>query len=362
MGPHYINKANFKKGLYWYTGDDALKKGRGLNFDFNLLSATTGQAVTDAWGKRGMKAVAKPDTTNNMSFAGIITQNYKAKTGGQLVELHEPGGCAYISVLADTVCSATTVVGNTVLTCGVGTAFDGRFAFKGLPGRGTAIALQSVTAVKAEDLAGGAALDATGKIITDSGAGLSNVAVGDKVIIFAGEDDGSTAYIPETYTVAAVDDSADTITLSEAASDGGAMHISYICVTDNPVTLAYLMDGEESGGLEVLSPINKDPAQHMVGGTTLVGGGYTLGAGVSTATLADGVLDGMKKAFCGLGTLTTNGYVVTVTSGLEADMSALATITVDAALEMAVLQWNGSIGGSTAGLWRELVSAGSTKG
>jgi hypothetical protein len=98
----------------------------------------------------------------------------------------------------------------------------------------------------------------------------------------------------------------------------------------------------------------------MIGGTTILCGGYTMAAD-STSTLADGIIEGQKKAIAGLGTLTTKDWVLTVTSGLQKDGStALASFAIDAAEEEAVLQWHGNVGDSPDGQWTELQSAGAT--
>ncbi|MCJ7828236.1 MAG: hypothetical protein MUP81_00650, partial [Dehalococcoidia bacterium] len=100
--------------------------------------------------------------------------------------------------------------------------------------------------------------------------------------------------------------------------------------------------------------------QSMVGGTTFIAGGLTVGTD-STATLADGIEEGQLKAFAGLGTLTTNDWIITVTSGLKVGGTALATIEIDAATDQAVLVWYGNLGLSTSGQWRIIeVYIGST--
>jgi hypothetical protein len=72
----------------------------------------------------------------------------------------------------------------------------------------------------------------------------------------------------------------------------------------------------------------------------------------STATLADGTVEGQKKAVAGLGTVGTQDWLLTVTSGLKTVCTALATIEIDAVNDQSVLEWHGNLGGGTSGLWR----------
>jgi hypothetical protein len=96
----------------------------------------------------------------------------------------------------------------------------------------------------------------------------------------------------------------------------------------------------------------------MVGGTTILCGGYTMAAD-STATLADGTRIGQHKACAALGALTTQDWLLTVTSGIQMDGSALATLEFDAANDFAELVWS-SAGNSNAGVWREIARVGPT--
>jgi len=351
------NQARAFKRWVYFLGSVALCKGQGLSYDRGYYTDNSDEAVTDPWGRRD-KVVRLPSGSYNEHFAGATVKAYRAKPGGQWVEIFEPGSVCEIAA------SVNTTVNATLLTCSAGAGDPGRFGLQGLPGRGTALALQTKSNVVLQsDLTGASALDATGKILTDGAATFvtNGVAAGDKVMIVAGENDGSNETAPGQYTVSSVD-SETQLTLTEAASDGGTMQVSYYIISGNPLVLAYLYDGAESGLQEIIMPIDNTAVAAMVGGTTFVAGGVTLGAGASTHILADGVKEGLKKVFAGLGALTTNGYVVTVTSGIQADgATALASVTLDAANEIIALQWNGCVGGVNAGLWRELISAGATK-
>lgn len=125
------------------------------------------------------------------------------------------------------------------------------------------------------------------------------------------------------------------------------------------LVLAELIDGQESGLVETITPVDNTAVPMMVGGVTLITGGITLGTGNSTASLANGTHVGQRKRIECLGTLTTNDYVVSATSSnitaqatSPADTSltvadvtnmAIASISFDAANENAYLEWSGKI-------------------
>jgi len=186
------------------------------------------------------------------------------------------------------------------------------------------------------------------------------------LLLWGGADDtaGGDATTGEmavvgVYTVASAP-TADTITI---ATDIGDVDCAlYVIDSSEHVVLAKLLDGEESGLQQVISPKDAVAISSMIGGVTYVCGGYTMAAD-STFVLADGTYEGLKKAFVGLGTLTTKDYVITVTSGLQGDVSTgLATLSIDAASEVAVLLWGGNFGLGTAGEWTILNQAGITIG
>jgi len=122
------------------------------------------------------------------------------------------------------------------------------------------------------------------------------------------------------------------------------------------LVLAQLMDGPESGLLEVVPGATLTAggasAGLLVGGVTLFTGGVTPASNY-TATLASGKYSGQRKRFGCLGTLTTNDAVITVTAGEQLDGSTdLASITQDAANEDSLLEWGGI-------KWRLMHNAGS---
>jgi hypothetical protein len=121
----------------YFTESGALTMGLGVCFDRDYTSASDGESATDELGFRN-NAVALPDSTNNLSFAGVVAENYEAVPGGQWIMIYEPGSV----VLARTAVTAT--IGN-YLTCIVGGDDAGKFGSAGFMGRGTVRVLQTIT-------------------------------------------------------------------------------------------------------------------------------------------------------------------------------------------------------------------------
>uniref|UniRef100_A0A6M3K3I9 Uncharacterized protein n=1 Tax=viral metagenome TaxID=1070528 RepID=A0A6M3K3I9_9ZZZZ len=365
----YYNQAPMIKRRVWFPGTTAIRKGMGLCYDLDVAGSDTGQAATDGWGRRG-NSVAVPSSTNNLAFAGVASQYYSAKSNGQMIDIYEPGGLAEIAIGR-----ASTIFSNsagTLHTCSVNSADAGRFTLQGLSGRGTAIALQTLARADGGDIAfssvdGSATSSWSSPSLTISKTGIGTACGnGDstidptefRVVILGGATtaDSTTAVATKGEYAVVTAPTADTVTI--ATNIGTSCSVTlYVIKTSYPTILAYLMDGEESGLQEVLTPKSAAAIQSMVGGTTFLCGGLTM-ATDSTATLADGIIEGQKKAFCCMGTLTTQDYLITVTSGLKAAGTALATLELDAAGEFGVLVWHGNLGGQTAGLWRVLTFNG----
>jgi hypothetical protein len=341
----------------------------GLCYDLDIVTTTTGETATDAWGRRG-NSIAVPDSTNNLAFAGVASQNYTAKANGQLIDFYMPGGMAEIAVGVD------TVINSTMLTCSVNSADAGRFTLQGLPGRGSALALQTLASATGGDLAhqnfaGTATTGWSSPSLTITSTGIGTACgFGDSsidpteyvVVVLGGADDaaGGDATTGELATTGAyavvTAPTADTVTIATDIGDVDAT--IYVIKNTYPTVLAYLFDGEESGLQEVITPQDATAVQSMVGGTTILCGGYTMAAD-STATLADGTRIGQHKAFAALGALTTQDWLLTVTSGLQMSGAALATLEFDAANDFAELVWS-SAGNSNAGVWREIARVGPT--
>jgi hypothetical protein len=373
---HNWNQSPARKIPVWFPGTTAIRKGRGLCYDIDVAGTGTGETATDPWGRRG-NSVALPSTSNNLFFAGVATQYYPAMSGGQRIDIWQPGSICPVQVgFPSTIFSQTA---GTLHTCSVHSADAGAFTFKGLSGRGTAMALETKAQAaggdvtfKSVDGAATTAWSSPSLTITATGVGTA-CGYGDAtidpteflVIALGGADDaaggdaatGEMAVTGEYPVVTAP--SADTITI---ATDIGDVDLTFYVIKNTyPCILAYLMEGEESGLQEVLSPQDAVTTIHpMIGGTSIICGGYTMLAD-SGGTLADGLIEGQKKAVVGLGTLTTKDYVLTVTSGMQKDgATTLASFAIDAAGEEAVMQWHGNVGDSTTGEWFSLQDAGIT--
>ena len=348
------NQAPEYKEKVWFSGSTALKKGMGVCYDLDYYTANSGEALTDPWGRRG-NVVAVPSTSNNLAFAGVTTQAYSAVTGGQVIEIYTPGSICEVAV------GLATVANTTRLTCSVNSADAGRFTLQGLSGRGTALALQTKAKATGAEITfsslDGTATFATATLTktgigTACGYGDDTIDPTEFVLVVLGgataADSTSAVTTQGEYPVLTAP-TADTITI--ATNIGTTAVTCYVIKNTYPTVLCYLEDGEESGLQEVLTPKSAAAIQSMVGGTTFLCGGLTM-AGDSTATLADGIVEGQKKAVAGLGTLTTKDWLLTVTSGIVMAGTSLTSLAIDAANEQAVLEWHGSLGGGTGGLWR----------
>jgi len=366
------NQCRSKKAKVWFPGTTALKKGMGLCYDPNQVGTGTGETATDDWGRR-CNDVFVPSATYNRYFAGVTAQAYAASATGQLVEIYIPGSiCKIATGLATAI--GTTPADGTMLTCSASGADGGRFTLKGMPGQGSAIALQTLARADGGDIAfaswDGSMVTAwtTVTTITKTGIGTAcgygddDIDATDFVIVVVGGGTTATGVTPVTVGEYAVLTAPTSSTITIATNIGTAASIAgYVIKNSYPTVLAYLMDGEESGLQQVITPDNNTAVEMMVGGTTFIAGGMTL-ANASTDTLDDYVTEGLKKAMVGLGTLTTTEFVITVTSGVEADNTGLASISINAAAEFITTEWRGSYGGGTTGHHRELSSAGATKG
>lgn len=368
------NMCRAKRAKVWFPAGTALRRGVGLCYDPFKVGTGTGETATDRWGRRG-NDVFVPSPTFNRYFAGVTMQSYAASAGGTLVDIALPGSVVEIATgLATAI--GTSPADGTMLTCSASSADAGRFTLKGLPGQGSAIALQTVARADGGDIAF-ASFDGTMTTawttvttITKTGIGTAcgngDATIDPTEFVIAVVAGATTANgtIPVTVGEYAVltAPTADTITIAEniMTDSAAAAIVGYVIKNSYPTVLAYLMDGEESGLQEVLSMDSATAVASMTGGATFVAGGITLAVD-STFTLPDDTSEGLKKVFAGLGALTTGNYQITVTSGVEADNTALAGITVDAADEHITLEWRGSYGGGSGGHWRELSSAGVTK-
>jgi len=372
---HWNQSPCFKERL-WFPGTTRVRKGMGLCYDIDVAGTGTGETATDPWGRRG-NSIAVPSSSNNMFFAGVSSMNYPANPSGQYIDVLVPGSVCQVEVgLPSTIYSQAA---GTLHTCSVNSADAGRFTLQGLPGRGTAVALETQAAAAGgnvcfKSLDGSATTAWVDPSLTISETGIGTaVGYGDSdidptefiVVILGGADDtyGGDTSSGELVTIGAYPivtaPTADTITI---ATDIGDCDVTlYVIKNTYPTVLCYLEDDGESGCLEVLTPQDSETVQSMVGGTTILCGGYTM-AEVSDCALADGMNNGLRKAYACLGALTTAGYAITATNALDIDGGAAGTITLDAADEYIVLEFNGIFDpDSTAGVWQTIGAAGTTR-
>lgn len=327
-----------------YEGTDTILQGEPLCYH------TSSGTATDPDARRANRVV-RPSHANAGAFAGVAARNYSGTAGvgpgvdgvaRRLVDLYVPGSKSVPVALG-----VNTTINAGILTFAIGES--GRFFAGKFVGRGSAVPRQTKTALLLSSLAGTATLGTDKRTLTI--ASTPTIEVGDVVILLGGANAGSgQAVVPGKYTVAVVN-SATSIELDRDASvatPGGALAATLIVYRGNPTALCDLLDGEESGGVEFLAPPNAGGAvSFLPTGVTYVCGGITLAAD-ATATLGAGAHPGVKKAFVGLGTLTTNDLeVVFDPTGIQlvrdsdGALVALAGIEIDAAAEEGYVQFNG---------------------
>lgn len=329
----------------WFNGTSALKKGQAVAYNRDYGTAA------NADGRRD-REVELLSQSNNLNFAGVAAQDYAANALGQQIAIFEPGSVCEVSTLIATTVNSTRLSAH---LSGSNPVINGLFAEGGLAGRGRALALQSVTAlasatsttpgVVANSTDGSASVDASGTTITDTGA-FTYAAVGDRLIVVGGATtaSGAAKVTVGEYTVSAVTD-ANTIVVSSAMAAAASI-IHYYLVRGYPTVLALLEDGVESGCAEFVTVwtdgSGTTPITSMVGGWTRLCAGITLGTADAIETLADGTFIGQTKLFSLEDDLTTNDYLLTVTTGKQLDGStALQTAEFDGVGDELLLEWMG---------------------
>lgn len=325
----------------FFTGSTAIAKGQGLCYDADYGVAADGDALRQ-------KRVEVPSSSNNMNFAGVAASGYTAVAGGQWIEIYEPGSICEILV------DIAATVNATYLTCSAATGNTGHFAAAGFPGRGSALALQTIAAVSSttttpglvsSSLDGSATLSADGLTLTKTGA-FTNAAAGDYVYIVGGATTATmaAAVTPGRYTIASVT-SENAVVLTSAAC-AAASSCAFYCVRGEPTVMALLLGGPATGGQESgltqwVTPLSGGTVASMVGGFTFIFGGATITTD-NTETLADGSAIGQRKGYKLMGALTTNDHVITATTAKQLDGStALATMEFDGASDQSILEWLG---------------------
>jgi len=315
----------------WTAVTGVIKEGEAFCYNTDLGTATEANA------RRGNR-VERPSSSNNRAFAGVAARDYFASSTGQMVELNVPGSKGVKVALG-----VDTVINTGILTFTTG---SGRFIKGGFQGRGSIAPRQTVTAVLETSMIGAWSLATDGVTLTV--VATAGIVAGDKVLLLGGEDEGTSKNIVAgEYVVSSVTD-ATTLVLTAtavAATPGAAVTCTGVVYSGNPTCMADLLEGDESGGVEFLSPPNAggDSLAYMASGVSFVCGGVTLAAD-SEVELADATMLGEKKGFVCLGTMTTSDFVVDlVTASLQLDgATALAEINaIDAAADAVYLESNG---------------------
>lgn len=125
----------FKRRVIFETTGVALSKGMGVCYNRDYGTAASVDGYRD-------KYVIKPDNTCNNNFAGVVAEDYSAKSYPQEIEIYEPGSVC--QALTD---AAATIGANTFVTCIAGGSDAGKWDITpGFPGRGTARVLQTTSA------------------------------------------------------------------------------------------------------------------------------------------------------------------------------------------------------------------------
>ncbi len=338
MANFAIHEDQFKEipERVFFSGTTAVRRGMGLCYD------PTYGTVTDADGKRG-KVVEVPDSSNCMCFAGVSRRDYGADASGQWIDILRPGSFCLIEVGA----AATNNSG--FLTFSKLSADAGRFTAAGFNGRGSAKLRQTEAGgVLLASLAGVATVNADAVTVA-SGLTASGAAAGDICVIVA----GAYGVTIGEYEIESVGSDTALTLVDDGASASSLNCAIYIRPAVPQLVYAELMDGPESGGQTWISPIAGTAVDCEEWGFTRIFGGITLGT-ASTATLANGTEMGQRVGFLGMGTLTTAGYAITCTTALKQDDATdLNTLTIDAAAEIALLEWQSD-------QWKTIHSVGAT--
>lgn len=325
------------------------RKGTAVCYDRDYATTETGQTAADPWGGRDFR-VLPPDETNNMWFAGVLAERVTIPAlSSKSVEIFEPGSICEIALAAFGAGGTAFTIDSTMVTFGcTGTAATrGLFGRAGLPGRGSAIALETL----AGGLAAGAsaapvaAAYAAAFTVTNKQIAISGIeayaAVDDTVLVLSGaEDDGGAGIAP--YVTAIKEVGTNYIILDTDPETEDA-HVSLYIYRGEPLVQVYLMDGPQSGGTQFSCPYSAAGRTQaiMVGGTTFIGSGITPSA-EPAYTLANPIRGVDRKVFIEDGAMGTHDWTVTVTSGTTAAGAALSSFDLDADGDGAHLLWMGN--------------------
>ncbi len=329
--------------VVWYEGTDPVRKGEGVCYNSDYGTATDFDA-------RRTNHVERPKPGNNLMFAGVAARDYSGahqNAGGQFIEIFNPGSVCEVAIGKD----VTINTGLVTAQAGGGQG-AGRFSFEGFPGRGSAVPLQTVSSIleRVVDGSGSLATDGVTLTVNDS----SDMSPGDVVVMLASEDEGSDKKIvPGKYTIDSITDSTTIVLKSSAvgATPSGALNCSYYVYSNNVTALCKLLDGEESGLIEIVSPPNTGSTgvmSWMQGGKTYINGNVTISSANAEGDLADGEFIGERKGFALLAAVSTNNVRADMaTNGKQIDngsgtgLLTLASADFSAAGDLLFLRWVG---------------------
>jgi hypothetical protein len=368
---NYRKQAYTKKAMFVYLGTAALKKGHGMCFDLDHVTTETGETATDAYGARGLKVVEVPSSSNNGAFAGVLTQNYPARTnaGYQKVELAIPGGCARV---AQRVASTINAGLMTCAVCendsGVVTDLNGIFGFGGLPGRGSALPLQTLAAATLGDMPW-QCIEGTAVSVYASATGLSTITLAGlgtacgyvsaavsasdyELNVFGGATaaDSTTERCPSGVYPVVQATGANTITVTGDTGDGA---LTMTVTKVNMLRLAYLMDGPESGLSCYFVPETAAVRTPIIdSGAIITLGGLTMAADCQPV-VNDGTIPGQRLALTMLATVVTKELLWNITSAMDQNEGTLSTIEMNTAGEFATFEWmNFGVNAAATGTWQ----------
>ena len=340
----------------YFTGTNSLVEGQALFYDLDYTDTEAGGLITDPFGKRG-KVGVQSTLTDSALFAGVSTANYPVNSHGQIIRINEPPGVCLVAHNMPTVANSTRMTAIRSSSAPIA----GRFGHAGLPGRGTALALQTKTSSTSAPLVYGTA-GITNVTLNDDSAtfSTSGVKAGDTVLLLAGTVPGIVGISIVDYVVSSVIDETNlTLTTSPSSGYGSSLPSGYVIYRNSPMVLAYLFEGQESNGLEYVLP-ESGAIDISASGATVFVGGHTPSAN-ATADIADGSFTGQRRLFTMSAALGTWETVLSPTSSnaLKLDGSGATSFTMgDGAGDALLLEWLGAVDGT--GMWRAINAKGVT--
>jgi len=257
------NNVKVRRGLLIATTD--IPSGSGFCAVRDLVDE--GGAAKDRYGARD-NTISLPNNTNNNSFIGIAARSVKASPAPQWVEYYEPGS------VCEVFCPVATELNKTLLTA-LTDAAPGAFVLTGQSGKGSVVALQTQNNVASKDAVVGPVCSSIGSSASCTAAtntltmtnAFTHAKAGDKVIILGGlTANGGQSVIKGTYTIQEVTNASNVVLSEEFCTANGT--VFFACYRGVPMVMAEVLDGPQSGLVEVVSPAQGSTPAIQVGGTT----------------------------------------------------------------------------------------------